>query len=249
MKKGFTLVELSIVLVIIGLLIGGILVGQSLIDSSKLQALIKKLQQYDIAGQSFETKYKGQVPGDTPALGCVVPPAIVCGDKQIYSDTFLYASGNGRSNTEAFNFWLNLNQSGMTGKVYSGYPTGGFSPNTFPGDFTGYVPSVDYGKKSFINAITITKDFLNRNSDFGSAWIITTNPVATAVMPSMTTVEALAIDSKLDDNVANTGNVQGLYNGYSGPWIVSTTGGGTCTNYNNLTSATPVCALAIKANW
>ena len=68
MKKGFTLVELSIVLVIIGLLIGGILVGQSLIESAKTTATLQQLSQFDIAVSNFSTKYK-QLPGDSKFHG------------------------------------------------------------------------------------------------------------------------------------------------------------------------------------
>lgn len=39
MKRGFTLVELSIVLVIIGLLVGGILAAQSMISTAKLNVI------------------------------------------------------------------------------------------------------------------------------------------------------------------------------------------------------------------
>ena len=64
MNKGFTLVELSIVLVIIGLLTGGILVAQSLIDTAKIQSQIKQVQQLDIAYYGFESRYR-QIPGDS----------------------------------------------------------------------------------------------------------------------------------------------------------------------------------------
>ncbi len=62
-KHGFTLVELSIVLVIIGLLIGGILVAQSMVKTAKVQATIKQLSQFDVANTNFTTKY-GQLAGD-----------------------------------------------------------------------------------------------------------------------------------------------------------------------------------------
>lgn len=55
-KKGFTLVELAIVLVIIGLLIGGILVAQSMIGTSKITAAISQIQQFDAGVESFKTK-------------------------------------------------------------------------------------------------------------------------------------------------------------------------------------------------
>lgn len=61
---GFTLVELSIVLVVIGLLIGGILVGQSLIKSAQIQGVVKQLSQYDIAIRVFRDKFR-QWPGDS----------------------------------------------------------------------------------------------------------------------------------------------------------------------------------------
>jgi prepilin-type N-terminal cleavage/methylation domain-containing protein len=68
MKQGFTLVELSIVLVIIGLLIGGILVAQSMIDTSKIEAQVRQIGQFDSAVANFVTKYNS-LPGDSPQFG------------------------------------------------------------------------------------------------------------------------------------------------------------------------------------
>lgn len=62
-KSGFTLVELSIVLVIIGLLIGGILVAQSMVSTARINSQVQQLQQFDIAINNFRTKYQG-LPGD-----------------------------------------------------------------------------------------------------------------------------------------------------------------------------------------
>lgn len=60
---GFTLVELSIVLVIVGLLVGGILSGQSLIRAAELRKTLNQTEQYTTATHSFRDKYLG-LPGD-----------------------------------------------------------------------------------------------------------------------------------------------------------------------------------------
>lgn len=63
MKRGFSLVELSIVLVILGLLVGGILAGQSLIRASEIRNVGTSLNNYLTAYHAFREKY-GQIPGD-----------------------------------------------------------------------------------------------------------------------------------------------------------------------------------------
>ena len=63
-RKGFTLIELSIVLIIIGLLVSGILAAQSMINTAKLQSIIRQLGQYDVAIANFQTMYN-QLPGDS----------------------------------------------------------------------------------------------------------------------------------------------------------------------------------------
>ena len=62
-QKGFTLVEIAIVLVIVGLLLGGVLKGQSLIGSAKINNVIKKMQSLQTSFYAFGDKYGG-VPGD-----------------------------------------------------------------------------------------------------------------------------------------------------------------------------------------
>ena len=62
-NEGFSLLEVSIVIVIIGLLVGGILVGKSLINAAEMRAQINDLQQYQVAVSTFQLKYAA-FPGD-----------------------------------------------------------------------------------------------------------------------------------------------------------------------------------------
>lgn len=62
-QKGFTLVELAIVLTIIGLLIGGILKGQQLIENSRITGTIVQVKSYQAGMIIFRDTY-GSLPGD-----------------------------------------------------------------------------------------------------------------------------------------------------------------------------------------
>lgn len=61
--SGFSLVELSIVLVILGLLTGGILAGQTLIRAAELRAVSTEFQRHSTAVSTFRDKYLA-LPGD-----------------------------------------------------------------------------------------------------------------------------------------------------------------------------------------
>lgn len=62
-NPGFTLVELSFVLVIVGLIIGGITTGKALITASELRAFGSDLEQTKTAFNTFRQKYNC-LPGD-----------------------------------------------------------------------------------------------------------------------------------------------------------------------------------------
>jgi len=62
-KTAFSLVELSIVLVIIGALISTVVVGGKLLDNSKINNLIAKFNEIQTATKVFKEKYKA-LPGD-----------------------------------------------------------------------------------------------------------------------------------------------------------------------------------------
>lgn len=62
-NSGFSLVELSIVLVILGLLTGGILAGQSLIRAAELRSVTTEYARYVSSVQMFRDKYFA-LPGD-----------------------------------------------------------------------------------------------------------------------------------------------------------------------------------------
>jgi len=62
-NKGFTLVEIAIVLVIIGLLLGGILKGQELINNARVRAISDRSNSLKAAWYAFIDRYQA-LPGD-----------------------------------------------------------------------------------------------------------------------------------------------------------------------------------------
>ena len=62
-QKGFTLIEIAIVLVIIGLLVGGVLQGQELIENSRVKQAAKDMNGTAAAMFAYQDRYK-RLPGD-----------------------------------------------------------------------------------------------------------------------------------------------------------------------------------------
>jgi prepilin-type N-terminal cleavage/methylation domain-containing protein len=62
-SKGFTLIEIAIVLVIIGLLLGGVLKGQELVTSARVRNLITQQEGIKAAFFGFQDRYRA-LPGD-----------------------------------------------------------------------------------------------------------------------------------------------------------------------------------------
>lgn len=63
MTRGFTLVELSIVLVIIGLVIGGVLFGREMVKNAEMRRFMSNHEELETAINTFKGKYNA-LPGD-----------------------------------------------------------------------------------------------------------------------------------------------------------------------------------------
>lgn len=69
-QKGFTLIELAIVLVIIGIIIGAVLKGQDLVDSARHKKLTAEIKQWEVAAWTYLDR-KGRFPGDQDKNGTI----------------------------------------------------------------------------------------------------------------------------------------------------------------------------------
>jgi prepilin-type N-terminal cleavage/methylation domain-containing protein len=113
-QDGFTLVEISIVMIIIGLLIGGILSGRQLIETMRINTVVQQLNGIQAAALSFKDIY-GTFPGDlrNPASRLINCTALPCsrtgnGNRRVESvntDATTYMAGEG------FSFWNHLQTS------------------------------------------------------------------------------------------------------------------------------------------
>lgn len=202
-ERGFTLVELSIVLVIIGLLIGGVLKGQELIESSRLNSVATQYNGYLAAVNTFQDKYSA-LPGDMLSPGTTLPNCGTGGTcstagngNSIIGNTLATPQTAAAANSENMRAWQHLAKANLvtgvqeTGATYGAqYPQartgGGFNiVNATVGGTTGHWFRLGPGQTAPTAALTATDG-------------------AQALSPS----QVATLDRKMDDGIPQSGNVQ-----------------------------------------
>ncbi len=116
-QKGFTLIEIAIVLVIIGLLLGGVLKGQELINTARVRALNNTVDGITAAWFSFQDRYRA-FPGDYTQASVNLPGTPANGD----GNGLVGDAAGADSPSERAMVWMDLQA--------AGYITGGYDDNT-----------------------------------------------------------------------------------------------------------------------
>ncbi len=248
-KQGFTLVELSIVIIIIGFLIAGVAAGSSLIEQARLNSVVVDFRDYQTAAFTFISKYNA-VPGDMSNADLFWPSTCVTDNNGVYCD------GNGDGLVLLPNLaeerlaWKQLSLAGMISQGFSKIPDAGTTlfSESFPSskvDGAYYViqSSEDIiffpaGAVIFPGVMTPTwPDKTNQNLLFIAKG--TPNGVTPPNVPNLgafTPDEAFSLDHKLDDaTISSTSLIIGAKTG-------------SMRSQDDGTSLTSPCVTAADAN-
>jgi prepilin-type N-terminal cleavage/methylation domain-containing protein len=263
-RRGFTLIELSVVLVIIGFIVAALIVAQSMKRSAGVQALITDEAHYVEAARQFKEKY-GFLPGDFPNAttywgtdttcpnnaGNITPQSTTCngdGDGKIESA----GTGAGNSNSyEAYRAWQQLADAGLLEGSFTG-SAGPLSTSSCEQSVPGVnVPAtrLQGGGMEWImfNASgSMTTSFLNP-INYQQYILIGENAGGCNLMaPFLTSAEAYSLDVKVDDGLPGTGIITSVTNTFNSQCIATTTQG---PIYVTGTTTTPQCIMLFQVNF
>jgi len=248
MRSAFSLVELSIVLVILGLLTGGILGGQALIRAAELRSIPVEYNKYMTAMQTFRDKYFA-IPGDMNNATKFWTAAASCpGDSTTPATGPATCDGDGNGIlgvVERYRVWHHLANAALIEGTYTGVPATATPAHLSVGS---NVPRSKLSNSGVqISKLSDTSSGLLYNAAdsrhvlmfLGAATIQVSTPSA-VLLPE----EAWNVDTKMDDGAPGTGN---FYN-----YNTTSTTVGTCTTSASayaLTLTSKACAPYIMVNF
>lgn len=206
-RNAFSLVELSIVLVILGLLVGGILSGRSLIRASELRSIATESDKFASAIFAFRDKYFA-LPGDMP--NAYQFWGATCGTNTTTPSTGCNGDGDSRIAVdiggEDIKTWEHLARAGLIEGSYdgvgvddgSGYMV--LAPNNSP---KSKFPQHYWGVNAsdFMGAANVRLSIATGSITAGNAMI--------DFSTSLTRGESYNFDRKIDDGISGSGKVRG----------------------------------------
>jgi len=240
-NTGFTLLELSIVIVIIGLIVAGISAGQSLVRQASLRGIASDFSQYKVALNSFKLQYDAW-PGDMvnasdywgAACGGASAAPTGCNGN---GNKLIQASVSNGVAIEEFRAWQHLALAGLTSGTYTGEISSGGLFNGGENVPRGSIPNSAWSFRyasSNHNSFTLTSDSETTSTSFD---------------PILTPAESYAVDVKLDNGIPNmTFSPQDLVsasNGFGGAGNCYT-GSGLSSVYNLSYTETDGCAIHFR---
>ena len=208
-QTAFTLIELSIVLVIIGLIVGGILAGKALIQQAEIRSAASQLQKMETAYRTFQVKY-GCIMGDCAnateffgnnfiviAAGC--PPSGGAGNGNGNGDGFIDNAGYGGI------WWCEPTQALRSLYLANFLPTHIISP-------------CRPGNSVYFKAMNDSCGYFYKDDLYSGVTPIRINSINLATFTSggsvnaaaLSPVQARLIDEKIDDGKPATGKFRGL---------------------------------------
>lgn len=224
MQRGFSLVELSIVLVILGLLTGGILAGQSLIRAAELRSVSTDYTRLVTAVGAFRDKYFA-LPGDmtnaTSFWGEAHATLTTCRTTVGTGTQTCNGNGNGKIGfyslgvDEHFRSWQQMANAGLIEGTYTGV-TGPNHPNEHaqPGINVprSRISNAGFAWNGSLNVVTNTADVEYFVGNYGNPLQFGTSAPST-YGPAIKPEEAWNVDTKLDDGLPHQGRVRSMKNG------------------------------------
>lgn len=212
MQRGFSLVEISLVLVILGLLVGGVLGGQSLIKASQLRAQMKDFALISSMHHAFRDKYLC-IPGDCRNVS-TFQPSIADGNGDSRVDCWPATGTN-----ECATYMLTMEAEGMLEPRRAQISS---APEYRGGRVNSSVTAayIHYGDRYPGGGYTPANLF-----GFGSAWIhfmAFNSPFANG--PALRPEDAWNFDIKTDDGKPYSGGYLSAAGGTGGTYLT------TCVN-------------------
>lgn len=250
---GFTLLEITIVLAVIGLIAAGVLLARSMIRTSQLQATITESQVYATAIKNFKDKYKA-LPGDFSTATTIWGEVSASCAVGVGTGTTT-CNGNGDGNVrygsgayENFLAWRHLGLSGFTPQNFTGNTvTGGvcnydfkagenvpasrvkggawnFETGQYATAYTGSTGTMYFPISQALDTYSVHALWLGASLQDDTS----TDSCSHSQIPLLTGSEAFELDRKYDDGSATTGAIRHQYNNgnvYNPCEDAATTGG------------------------
>lgn len=207
-RAGFTLIEMSIVLVLLGLLAGGVLAGQTLLKSYRLKGVLEEKEQYVAAVNLFSQKYNA-FPGDFAGAAQLWELNSGCGGASALEIASCDGDNDGYIDANEFSYvWNHLGQAGLADQTYA---------ISFPADTSllsnyllanGTMPeSPIRGAGWVIRYVGLVGDMQNIGYFQGAYGhsLHLMRPDSDDVVAAITPVDAQAMDDKMDDGLPARG--------------------------------------------